>query len=147
MGINRGVNKVILLGNVGADPEVKHLDNGTVLAKFRLATNETYKNKDNENVTTTEWHSIVFFGRQAEIVEKYVKKGDALYVEGSIRTRSYEDKDNNKKYFTEIKGNMMQMLGSGKSEGGGDNTYAQQSESKAPETQNTIPDEDDDLPF
>jgi single-strand DNA-binding protein len=147
MGINRGVNKVILLGNVGADPEVKHLDNGTVLAKFRLATNETYKNKDNENVTTTEWHNVVFFGRQAEVVEKYVKKGDALYVEGSIRTRSYEDKDNNKKYFTEIRGGMMQMLGSGKTEGSGDNTYAQSNETKSPETQNTIPEDDDDLPF
>ena len=148
MGLNRGVNKVILIGNVGKDPEVKHLDNGNVLTKFPLATSETYKNKDNEKVTTTEWHNIILFSRLAEVAEKYVKKGDALYLEGRIRTRSYEDKDGNKKYITEILANNMQMLGGGKSEGSGESGYSQQSETKTPEPQNnTIPDEEDDLPF
>jgi single-strand DNA-binding protein len=147
MGISRGVNKVILIGNLGKDPEVKHLDNGTVLARFPLATSETYKNKDNEKVTSTEWHNIVLFNRQAEIAEKYVKKGDALYLEGRIRTRSYDDKDGNKKYITEIIGNNMQMLGGGKSENTGMDNSAQVSEAKTSAPQNQIPEEEDDLPF
>jgi single-strand DNA-binding protein len=147
MGISRGVNKVILIGNLGKDPEVKHLDNGTVLARFPLATSETYKNKDNEKVTSTEWHNIVLFNRQAEIAEKYVKKGDALYLEGRIRTRSYDDKDGNKKYITEIIGNNMQMLGGGKSENTGMENSAQVSEAKTSAPQNQIPEEEDDLPF
>ena len=87
MGLGRGINKVILIGNVGKDPEVKHLDNGMVITNFPLATSETYKNKDNDKVTSTEWHNIVLFRNLAEIAEKYVKKGDPLYIEGRIRTR------------------------------------------------------------
>jgi len=148
MGISRGVNKVILIGNLGKDPEVKHLESGTVLAKFSLATTEAYKNKNNEKVTNTEWHNIVFFGPQAEIIEKYVKKGDALYIEGRIRTRSYDDKDGNKKYITEILGNNMQMLGGGKSEGSGETSSTQMNEASASQPQqNTVPEGDDDLPF
>src|SRR6056297_2812825 len=112
MGISRGVNKVILIGNVGKDPEVKHLDNGMVITKFTLATSETYT-KENEKVTTTEWHNIVLFKGQAEVAEKYVKKGDPLFIEGRIRTRSWDDKDGNKRYITEIIGTSMQMLGGG----------------------------------
>jgi len=151
MGISRGVNKVILIGNVGKDPEVKHLDNGTVLTKFPLATSETYK-KDNEKVSTTEWHNIVLFRSQAEIAEKYVKKGDALYIEGKIRTRSWEDQDGNKRYMTEIVGNNMQMLGSGG--GKSEETKTASSQQNAVNTgsgdnnNNVLNDEgDDDLPF
>ena len=149
MGISRGVNKVILIGNVGKDPEVKHLENGTVLTKFPLATSETYK-KDNEKVTTTEWHNIVLFRSQAEIAEKYVKKGDALYIEGKIRTRSWDDQDGNKRYMTEIVGNNMQMLGGGgKSEGTTPADNQQNTASTgASDNGNTLNDEgEDDLPF
>ncbi|MFP4018619.1 MAG: single-stranded DNA-binding protein [Bacteroidales bacterium] len=148
MGINRGVNKVILIGNVGKDPEVKHLDNGNVMAKFPLATSEVYKNKENEKVTSTEWHNIIIFSKLAEVVEKYVKKGDALYLEGRIRTRSYEDKDGVKKYITEIIVNNMQMLGGGKSDQSTsyDNSQSE-NEGKAESSSTAIPDEGDDLPF
>ena len=148
MGLSRGVNKVILIGNLGKDPEVKHLESGTVLAKFPLATSETYKNKNNEKVTNTEWHNIIFFGPQAEVVEKYVKKGDALYIEGRIRTRSYDDKDGNKKYITEIIGNNMQMLGGGNSGDNAENdTSTQMKEAKSSASNNQIPEEEDNLPF
>ena len=110
MGISRGINKVILIGNVGKDPEIKRLDSGLVIANFPLATSETYLNKNNEKVTNTEWHNIALFKNQAEVDKKYVKKGDPLYIEGRIRTRSWDDKDGNKRYFTEIVGLNMQML-------------------------------------
>ncbi len=144
MGISRGVNKVILIGNVGKDPDIKRLDNGTVIANFPLATSETYKNRDNEKVKSTEWHNIVFFQSPAEIIEKYVKKGDALYIEGRIRTRSWDDKDGNKKYMTEIVGNNIQMLGSG---GKSDSQSTSKVQEESGATQETIPDEGDDLPF
>ncbi|MFO7658442.1 MAG: single-stranded DNA-binding protein [Bacteroidales bacterium] len=105
------VNKVILVGNVGKDPEVRYIDNGTPRCTFSMATSEVYKNKNGEKVTTTEWHNIVLWRGLAEIAEKYVKKGTQLYIEGKIRTRSYDDKDGNKKYMTEIVGDIMQLLG------------------------------------
>ncbi len=105
------VNKVILVGNVGKDPEIRHLDTGVAVANFPLATSETYTAKNGEKVTTTEWHNVVLWRGLAEVAEKYVKKGRQLYIEGRIRTRSYDDKDGNKKYITEIYGDTMQMLG------------------------------------
>ncbi len=105
------VNKVILVGNVGKDPEVRYLENGTAVCNFPFATSETYKNREGEKVTTTEWHNIVLWRGLAEVAEKYVKKGQQLYLEGKIRTRSYEDKDGVKKYMTEIYGDNMVMLG------------------------------------
>ncbi len=105
------INKVILVGNVGKDPEVRYLDSGVAVANFPLATSETYKNKQGEKVTNTEWHNIVVWRGLAEIVEKYVNKGAQLYIEGKIRTRSYDDRDGNKRYITEIVGDNMQMLG------------------------------------
>ena len=145
MGLGRGINKVILIGNVGKDPEVKHLDNGMVITNFPLATSETYKNKDNDKVTSTEWHNIVLFRNLAEIAEKYVKKGDPLYIEGRIRTRSWEDKEGNKRYTTEIVGNIMQMLGSGGKNA--ESSTTQSSEVAESESSTGIPDEGDDLPF
>lgn len=106
-----GINKVILIGNVGKDPEVRHLDSGVAVASFPLATSETYRNKNNEKVTNTEWHNIVIWRGLAEVAEKYVKKGNPLYIEGKIRTRSWDDKDGNKRYTTEIVADIMQMLG------------------------------------
>ena len=104
------VNKVILVGNVGKDPEVRYLEGGTAVCSFSLATSETYRNKDGERVSTTEWHNIVMWRGLAEIAEKYVKKGSQLFIEGKIRTRSY-DKDGIKRYTTEIVADNMQMLG------------------------------------
>ncbi len=105
------VNKVILIGNVGKDPEVRHLEGGTSVASFPLATSETYKNKSGEKVTNTEWHNIVAWRGLADVVEKYVKKGSQLFIDGKIRTRSYNDKEGNKKYITEIFAESLRLLG------------------------------------
>lgn len=138
-----GVNKVILVGNVGKDPEVRHLDSGVAVANFSLATSETYKNKENQKVTNTEWHNIVVWRGLAEIVEKYVKKGDPLYLEGKIRTRSYDDKEGNKKYITEILVDNLQMLGSKQS----NDENSAPAEKESTSDIDTAPQEEDDLPF
>ncbi len=104
------VNKVILVGNVGKDPETRYLDEGTAFTKFPMATSETYKNKAGERVSTTEWHNVVLWRGLAQVAEKYVKKGTQIYIEGRIKTRSYDDQDGNKKYITEIVGDQMQLL-------------------------------------
>jgi single-strand DNA-binding protein len=105
------VNKVILVGNVGQDPEVRYLDKTTPVCTLRMATSETYRNKNGEKVTNTEWHSVVLWRGLAEVAEKYVRKGSQIYIEGKLRTRSWDDKDNNKRYTTEIVADVMQMLG------------------------------------
>ena len=105
------VNKVILVGNVGKDPEIRYLEGGTAVCTFPMATSETYRNRDGERVTTTEWHNVVLWRGLAEIAERYVKKGSQLFIEGKIRTRSWDDKDGNKRYTTEIIADNMQMLG------------------------------------
>lgn len=104
------INKVILIGNVGKDPEIKKFGE-TTAAKFSLATTERYKNKDGETVDTTEWHRVVVFGNLAGVVERYVRKGKMLYIEGKIRTSSWEDGNGEKKYSTEIIADKLQMLG------------------------------------
>jgi single-strand DNA-binding protein len=107
-----GVNKVILVGNLGADPEVKYLSNGTTVANFRIATSENRVNKTSgEKTTVTEWHRIVAFGRLAEICGEYLNKGKQVYIEGRIRSRSWEDKEGTKRFTTEIVATQMQMLG------------------------------------
>ena len=105
------VNKVILVGNAGKDPEVRYLEGGVAVANFSLATSEVYKNKNGEKVKKTEWHNIVLWRGLAEVAEKYVKKGSQLFIEGKIRTRAWDDKDGNKRYTTEILGDSMQLLG------------------------------------
>jgi len=105
------VNKVILVGNVGKDPETRYLDEGTVISKFPMATSETYRNRDGERVSTTEWHNVVLWRGLAQVAEKYVKKGTQVYIEGRIKTRSYDDANGVKKYITEIVGDQMQLLG------------------------------------
>ncbi|MBE6333836.1 MAG: single-stranded DNA-binding protein [Odoribacter sp.] len=103
------VNKVILIGNVGADPEVRFLEGGTAVANLRLATTETFT-RNGEKTEQTEWHTIVLWRGLAEITQKYVKKGMKLYIEGRLRTRQWEDKDHIKRYTTEIYADTMQML-------------------------------------
>lgn len=120
---SRGVNKVILVGNVGQDPETRYMPNGGAVTNVTLATSETWKDKNTgENQERTEWHRVVFYQRLAEIVAEYVKKGSKLYIEGRLQTRSWEQ-DGVKRYTTEIIANEMQMLdsrGAGGSSGGGD---------------------------
>jgi len=112
------VNKVILVGNVGKDPDVRHLEGGVTVARFPLATNETYTDKSGQRVTQTEWHNIVVWRGQAEIAEKYIKSGKLLYVEGRLRTNTYEDKETGaKKYFTEVYCTTFRFLGPSPSDG------------------------------
>jgi len=106
-----GVNKVILIGNLGRDPEVKYLDSGVAVANFSLATSESYKNKEGDRVNQTEWHNIVLWRGLAEIAEKYLKKGDSVYIEGKIKNRKWEDKEGVTRYTTEILCDNMTMLG------------------------------------
>jgi len=110
------VNKVILIGHVGKDPEVRHMDNNLVVARFTLATSERWS-KDGVRTDHTEWHNIVMWRGLAEVAEKYVRKGTLIYVEGRLRSRSYDDKDGNKRYVTEILADAMNFVGSKSSEG------------------------------
>src|SRR3569832_3004813 len=117
----RGVNKVILIGNLGKDPEVRYMPSGGAVANVTLATSETWKDKQSgENQERTEWHNVVFFNRLAEIAGEYLKKGSKVYVEGSLRTRKWQDKNGQARYTTEIDAAEMQMLdGRGAGAGGG----------------------------
>ncbi len=143
------VNKVILIGNVGKDPEIRHLDSGVAVANFTLATSESYNAKNGERVTNTEWHNIVMWRGLADVVEKYVKKGSRLFIEGKITSRQYE-KDGQTKYFTEIVANNMVMLDSKGSTQSNDNVV-NTTETKPQPTVEKPEVEDaggeDDLPF
>ena len=138
-----GVNKVILIGNLGKDPEVRYLDSGVAVANFSLATTESYKNKEGERVSQTEWHNVVLWRGLAEVAEKWLKKGSSVYIEGKIRNRKWEDKEGNTRYNTEILADNMTMLG--KKDAGSSET----SESTTTTTEESIPQEEkgDDLPF
>lgn len=114
----RGINKVILIGNLGQDPELRYTGSGTAVCNMRLATNESYKDADGNMVDKTEWHTVVAWSRLAEICGEYLKKGSQVYFEGSLQTRSYDDKDGNTKFTTEVKAREMMML-SGKGDGNG----------------------------
>jgi single-strand DNA-binding protein len=107
----RGVNKVILIGNLGRDPELRYTPSGAAVANFTLATNESWTDKDGNTQEHTEWHRIVAWNRLAEICGEYLKKGSQIYVEGRVRTRSWEDKDGVKRYVTEVIAREIQMLG------------------------------------
>jgi single-strand DNA-binding protein len=136
-----GVNKVILLGNLGKDPEVRHLENDRAVANFSLATSETYTNKQGERITNTEWHNIVLWGGLAKLAESYLKKGNQIYLEGKITNRSYEDKEGVTKYITEIVGKEMTFVG-GKKDDNSSAGAAPVADSSAADTN-----EIDDLPF
>lgn len=154
------VNKVILVGNLGRDPEMRYLPSGEAVANLAIATTDKYKDKTGQMVEQTEWHRVSFFGRTAEVCGQYLKKGSQIYVEGSIRTRKYTDKEGVEKYATEIRGDRMQMLG-GKGGGGmadmDDSSYPQaapkaQPRSNAPAAaqrpaSSGFDDMDDDIPF
>ncbi len=141
------VNKAILVGYVGNDPEVRYIDSGTPVCNFRMATSEVYKNKNGEKVTSTEWHNIVLWRGLAEVAEKYVKKGTQIYVEGRIRTRSWDDKDGNKRYTTEIVGDNMQLLGKKGDDYSVPSEPARNTQSSQSEEMNSEADGADDLPF
>ena len=151
----RGINKVILVGNLGADPDVKYMPSGSAVVNVSVATADSWKDKNTgQQQERTEWHRVVFFNRLAEIVAEYLKKGSQVYIEGRIQTRKWQDKQGVDRYSTEIIANDMQMLGSrggdfgsGQSYAGGKHQAAPQSPpsnaaSRAPE-----PDFDDDVPF
>lgn len=144
-----GVNKVILVGNLGKDPEVRHLDNGRAVANFPMATSETYKNRQGERVTNTEWHNVVLWTPLAEIAEKYLKKGNQVYIEGKLTTRSWDDQEGNKRYTTEVVGREMTLLGSkDDNAGGGPSGGAVASSGAVQSPVSSIPEDDtDDLPF
>jgi single-strand DNA-binding protein len=155
----RGINKVILIGNLGQDPEVRYMPSGGAVANVRLATTESWKDKDTgETQEKTEWHNVVFFGRLGEIVGEYLKKGSKVYVEGRLQTRKWQGKDGNDRYTTEIVANEMQMLdgrggASGGSSGGGqwddeDSQAPRGGAAKGSPRKQTVPDDlDDDIPF
>ena len=138
-----GVNKVILVGNLGKDPEVRYLDSGVAVANFSLATTENYKNKEGERVSQTEWHNIVLWRGLAEVAEKWLKKGSSVYIEGKIKTRKWEDKEGNTRYTTEILADNMTMLG-GKPQVDTDKESINAPSSEGNKSEN---DSADDLPF
>jgi single-strand DNA-binding protein len=161
----RGINKVILIGNLGADPETRAMPSGTTVANLRVATSESWRDKQTgEQQERTEWHRVALFGRLAEIAGEYLRKGSQVYIEGSLRTRKWQDKQGNERYSTEIVGNELQMLGgrggagggagapAGAAEGGGRSaaaggaaSYAEESPGKGAGASGE--DFDDDIPF
>lgn len=140
-----GINKVILVGNLGKDPEVRHLEGGASAAHFTLATNEYYKDKQGTRVERTEWHNIAAWRGLADMAEKYLKKGQQVYVEGKIRTRQYQDKDSQTRYITEIIADEITMLGS-RPHADGQPQAAPSDASEQPQTFRQEP-ELDQLPF
>ena len=155
----RGINKVILVGNLGKDPENRFLANGTAVTNLTLATSESWKDKQSgEQKERTEWHTVVFFGRLAEIAGEYLRKGSQVYIEGALRTRKWQDKEGKDRYSTEVVASEMQMLGSrqggggggGSSDGGGNDGYDQSPRQQSSAPQQAAPSNDgfdDDIPF
>lgn len=138
----KSINKVILVGNLGKDPEVRTFESGGIKASFPLATSESYKDKvSGEIKTQTDWHNVVLWKGLAEVAQNYLKKGMQIYVEGKLRTRSYQDKDGNNKYITEVVGENLVMMGKG-SGTSSDNNPSDDSGSFIPEAEGS-----DDLPF
>ena len=145
------VNKVILIGNLGRDPEMRYLPSGSAVASLAIATTDKYKDKTGNMVEATEWHRVSFFDRTAEVCGQYLKKGSQVYIEGSLKTRKYTDKDGVEKYATEIRGDRMQMLGGkGDSDKGHAEPEQRTERARAPESSgagNGFDDMDNDLPF
>lgn len=153
----KGINKVILVGNLGNDPDVKYMPSGGAVTNFSLATTDSWKDKNTgERVDRTEWHRVVFFNRLAEIAGEYLKKGSQVYIEGALRTRKWQDQGGQDRYTTEIVGSEMQMLGS---RSGGSGSFDQSADnqakpqpqqnrpSPAPQAPQNFDDFDDDIPF
>ena len=140
------VNKVFLIGRLGADPEVRYTPDGTMVTSFRLATDEQWKDKSGQKVQRTEWHRIVTFGKLAEICGNFLSKGKLIFVDGRIRTQSWEDKEGNKRYTTEIVAANMQMLDS-KGQGKGQEAAGSAGEDRFPSEPNPGVIPEDDVPF
>ena len=138
------VNKVILVGNLGRDPEVRYMPDGGAITNISIATTDTWKDKGGEKQEKTEWHRIVFFSKLAEIAGEYLKKGSQVYIEGRLQTRKWQDKDGQDKYSTEIVADRMQMLGS--RSGGGDN-QPNENTASSPKNGGHFEDFADDIPF
>ncbi len=157
------VNKVILLGNLGRDPETRYTTGGDAVTNLNIATSEQWKDKSGEKQERTEWHRVVLFGRQAEIAGEYLKKGRSVYIEGRLQTRKYTDKDGVEKYSTEIVGDRMQLIGGGRDASGGDAEFSSAPGGSAPArrepatassgggkgggAKKNVDDFDDDIPF
>lgn len=142
------VNKVILVGNLGKDPELRYTPSGAAVCTFSLATSERFKNKQGEQQDRTEWHNIVVWAGLAEICGKYLTKGKQVYLEGRIQNRSYDDRDGNKRYISEVVVNEMQMLGRAGEQNSGGTGYPMPQEESAPQpAQNPPFNPDDDIPF
>lgn len=148
----RGINKVILVGNIGKDPETRYMPNGKAVTNFSVATSEAWTDKQSgDKQERTEWHNVVLFEKLAEIAAEYLKKGSQVYIEGSLRTRKWQDKEGKDRYTTEIVGRDMQMLGGRPGAGGG--MSSESSSRAAPERSSSPPpaaeagDFDDDIPF
>ena len=142
-----GVNKVILVGNLGSDPEIRHLPSGSVVANFNLATSESYVTKEGDRVEQTEWHRIELWDGLAKIAEQYLSKGKQVYIEGKLRTESWQDNDGNKRFTTKIRAINLTLLGgrsSASNQQDQDNSSGSSNRSTEPVN---IPDETDDLPF
>ena len=145
--MSRGVNKVILVGNLGQKPEMRYTATQTAVANLSIATTESWKDKESgENRDKTEWHRVVFFGSLAEIAEKYLDKGSSVYVEGKIQTRKWQDKDGNDRYTTEVLGNQLTMLGS-RSSSDSSNHTDNSSNTPFPDDDSGEGLSDDDIPF
>ncbi|MAH79594.1 MAG: single-stranded DNA-binding protein [Gammaproteobacteria bacterium] len=145
--MSRGVNKVILVGNLGQKPEMRNTATQTAVANLSIATTESWKDKESgENRDKTEWHRVVFFGSLAEIAEKYLDKGSSVYVEGKIQTRKWQDKDGNDRYTTEVLGNQLTMLGS-RSSSDSSNQTDNSSNTPFPDDDSGEGLSDDDIPF
>jgi single-strand DNA-binding protein len=144
---NKGLNKALIIGNLGRDPEVRYIPSGQAVANFTIATNERYQDKSGEWNEKTEWHRIVMFGKQAETVGQYLSKGDRVFVEGRLQTRSWEGKDGQKRYTTEIVANNMIMLGGSGGPGGGGESGGGGQKDYEPDYGDSQAPPDDDVPF
>ncbi|NIV17845.1 MAG: single-stranded DNA-binding protein [Woeseiaceae bacterium] len=144
----RGINKVILVGNLGADPETRYMPSGSAVTNLSVATTESWKDKQSgEQKDRTEWHKVVMFDRLAEIAAEYLRKGSQVYIEGKLQTRKWQDRDGNDRWTTEIRANEMQMLGGRGGAGGGTAPMSQDSGPSSPPPQAGPDDFDDDIPF
>jgi single-strand DNA-binding protein len=149
------VNKVILVGNLGRDPETRYTTGGDAVTNIRVATTDTWKDKNGEKQERTEWHTVVFFGRQAEIAGEYLKKGRQVYIEGRLQTRKWQDKEGQDRYTTEIVADRMQMLGSREGSGAPPSELGERSVAAEPRaaaktsgtSKKNVDDLDDDIPF
>lgn len=142
-----GVNRVILIGNLGKDPEIRNLEGGAKVANFPLATTESYKNRNGDRTEHTEWHNIVLWRGLADVAERFLKKGNSVYIEGRLRTRSWDDQQGNKRYITEVIADNMTMLGGRREDAPDSGNGRKEVESPPPDPAEIGEDVSDDLPF